>query len=1651
MAVGDDDVIDSTVVSVGSALERGFKEKLQRKVDQAMRGVKANVPIVADASGFNRSAKEALAKQAGLRTAPTYKVRLVADATGFGASARAALRKAGQVTARVKLEAGGTSGGGGARGRGDSDARAEAAAKKAEAAAKKAERILYSRIREPVEKFEAAEQVAHQAAVFRLVNSFEDALSKAHLAAFEEDKRRIDRLHALALAEEKRRADAAEDPAVAAAKAANDKILADRKANLTRIRGLDEVVQAAEVAALGESQRRQQQATRVAEQQTGRRIAAAQRERAEYKKALTGPRIIDWGGRGIRPMNLLYGSVAALSPALIAMASSAVQASTAVAALGSAAVGTGLLVTGLTVAFSGLTGLLAQRKSVLAQQATEDANSAATAIANAETELRNRNNLLDAVAAELKAERDLHDARRDAARDLVNLRQKVAELQAQQREDTVSVAEAEANKQKVYRSYFATALDRARADADLSNAKVRQTGNNLDRNQAKEDLADSVKKGVTKADKVVDAQESLRQARARAAEARLTKANQGITATANKATSAEAQLQKQLEKASPALRDMYKWVVDNEKQFDTWGRSIQQAFLPGFTDMLRAISDPGKGGGTSTLQFFIDDMNELGGIVSKYAGRFGAFTNSPLFRAKFATIGDNNARSLENLGHAAETLQKPLLRIVEAASPLLVKFTGELDDFAGWLDKVIEKADRSGSLSKWFEDSGVQLDHWIGIAKNILDILGNIFSASIPAGGSLVERFEKFTGTLAKWTGSAEGQREMTAFFTVFKNLPYGEIAKLFTNAVQLFLAYRTVKWAVGNPFWTALGVLAASNPAGAAAFIGGITSGIQTVLGYMAEHPAQTAALLTLLAYAKLKKTFGLDIKIPALESIKSALTSRFKSLEGVFGGSLKTGTMTVQAGVVNVYGAGGLTTGGKPGTATVVPGGATKPASGVKVAGGAAAIAGAVVGSTLLSSISTEGKSDFQKGLIGGAQGALSGALAGALFGPVGAVIGGVLGGAAGAYAAHSGKVTTAADRERELAGLIFADQKRRKEQGLTLPTVNAPEILQRGTAVDDYVRARKESIKARVEQARAVGGEKLAEKVLNDERAKSVNTLSQMLVGFQYTAPAAQKAAMQIFGTAEAAVQLNGSAGKSAELAKVMGDEIALAGVKVGDVTKKLDAFSKTWIATLEVNGEEIVFPSLREALIYQSALTSGTSLDEARRRMDMADDITQRMLTHRDAQKMAAGGRVPGSSPHSKADNIPAMLTANEFVQPVDVVKHYGVGYMEALRQKKIPRYAAGGRVAMPFKVDVSKTKIPSPQLPPAGLGQITGDADVASIAEATARAMGASDKQLVALVEAGLVESGMRNLNYGDRDSVGFLQQRPSQGWGSVRQIMNVAYATRKFVEKAMRMDRAVFTSGQLAQKVQVSAFPERYDQRYADAVAILNSAAPFLTGYNPSTLDGRPYAGKIPKGLGKVFNVSASIMSAILAAHNAFPGARVTSSYRPGSITRSGNLSYHARNPSRAADFAPPSMGLFEYFAGRYPNARELIYSPAGKAQIRNGRSHYYTGGVRADHFDHVHLALAQGGLVKPRVRKYDSGGTLPPGYTLAFNGTGRNETVRTERQEKQVTAGPMRLHRSDIALLATNIAQASSMVVAMDGRVVAEANNRNTYLPPGV
>jgi hypothetical protein len=139
------------------------------------------------------------------------------------------------------------------------------------------------------------------------------------------------------------------------------------------------------------------------------------------------------------------------------------------------------------------------------------------------------------------------------------------------------------------------------------------------------------------------------------------------------------------------------------------------------------------------------------------------------------------------------------------------------------------------------------------------------------------------------------------------------------------------------------------------------------------------------------------------------------------------------------------------------------------------------------------------------------------------------------------------------------------------------------------------------------------------------------------------------------------------------------------------------------------------------------------------------------------------------------------------------------------------------------------------------------ASVAARALAEARRQGAPHILQKALIEAGIVESGLQHAKYGrvgsgDRDSVGFLQQRPSAGWGPPGQ--SIEQDTRQFLAhgKAVLAKGFKGSSGQLAQAIQVSAFPARYMQQSGAAERYLRGGGGGA-GVSPAGGDGTTSSG----------------------------------------------------------------------------------------------------------------------------------------------------------------------------------------------------------------
>jgi len=164
---------------------------------------------------------------------------------------------------------------------------------------------------------------------------------------------------------------------------------------------------------------------------------------------------------------------------------------------------------------------------------------------------------------------------------------------------------------------------------------------------------------------------------------------------------------------------------------------------------------------------------------------------------------------------------------------------------------------------------------------------------------------------------------------------------------------------------------------------------------------------------------------------------------------------------------------------------------------------------------------------------------------------------------------------------------------------------------------------------------------------------------------------------------------------------------------------------------------------------------------------------------------------------------------------------------------------GGAVAI-YRI-LTEDKAP-PIIPPAVRCQANIDGQTAvltleqsrnaSIIAGVAAQRGLVPRAVSIALTTAFQESGIRNLDYGDRDSLGLFQQRPSQGWGTPEQVMDPYYSSGKFYEEMVKVgDWQSADIGDVAQEVQRSGFPDAYDKHVTTARMLASS----LSGQTPAS------------------------------------------------------------------------------------------------------------------------------------------------------------------------------------------------------------------------
>ncbi len=198
-------------------------------------------------------------------------------------------------------------------------------------------------------------------------------------------------------------------------------------------------------------------------------------------------------------------------------------------------------------------------------------------------------------------------------------------------------------------------------------------------------------------------------------------------------------------------------------------------------------------------------------------------------------------------------------------------------------------------------------------------------------------------------------------------------------------------------------------------------------------------------------------------------------------------------------------------------------------------------------------------------------------------------------------------------------------------------------------------------------------------------------------------------------------------------------------------------------------------------------------------------------------VAAPAAAPAAPPAVQLTSITYTIAAGDTV--TSIAAKFGVTIASVLESN-------GLRLSSVIFVGRTLTIVGPARSVPSVVGAQAGlTAEQVSVAKSiisVGRSLGVSDQGIVIALAAAAQESTLRNLAYGDRDSVGVFQQRPSAGWGTVTELTTVEHATRLFYGGPGN-PRAGITRGlldipgwqgmtltQAAQAVQNSAYPDAY-------------------------------------------------------------------------------------------------------------------------------------------------------------------------------------------------------------------------------------------------
>lgn len=350
-----------------------------------------------------------------------------------------------------------------------------------------------------------------------------------------------------------------------------------------------------------------------------------------------------------------------------------------------------------------------------------------------------------------KAQQNLNKAREEALADLIDLRQEVSRAGMDEERAIANLRLAQEAYWNTMADPGSTQGDKLSAVADLKEAEADLQDVRKTNEQNLKDLNEAEKKGIDNADKVVDAQENLEDAvwSQRDAQKALKQQQDGTAASADALASATADYEDALNKLSPSAKTFVLAILAMQDQWTAFKKTLQEDFFSQFVGSLDRMP--------RILRSIEALLRPSAVSMGQFVDQFLRLVDSPEWEADLKTIGEQNGAVLDEMGRGGLALADAFRELVVAAGPFTEWLVGSLADGVENLRDLIATGRETGELAGWLETVEGRLSRWWQVIKNIGSTLFNYSAAASDFGDWILDNLVDMT---AGWAESAKAARE---------------------------------------------------------------------------------------------------------------------------------------------------------------------------------------------------------------------------------------------------------------------------------------------------------------------------------------------------------------------------------------------------------------------------------------------------------------------------------------------------------------------------------------------------------------------------------------------------------------------------------------------------------------------------------------------------------------------------------------------------------------------------------------------------------------------------------------------------------------------------------------------------------------------------